>query len=1055
MTAEQQQEPSADDRRRIVALLRVPRRGRIPFAIGVAALALLIAIWTQRHPIAENFIDAELARRGVEARYEIVDIGFSTQRLENLVIGDPARPDLIADWVVVRTSVGFDGPQVEAIEAGAVRLRGRLIDGRLSLGAVDRMLPEPSDAPFSLPELMVSVRDGRMRLDTPMGLVGVKLSGGGVLNDGFRGRLAAVSDAIDMGGCRARGLNAATAIAIDKGAPRLSGPVGVGALACGDGAEGRGLAADLVLALGPALDRWDGRVEVKAGGARANGVALAELAGQIDFAGDAHETQGRAALTSGAMATRWGNAARVEARLRYAMGGAGFRTEGTLSARDATLALSALADLRALAGSADGTPVAPLARRLADALASAGRRMAIDVTGEVESGGLRIAEARIEAASGAGIALSGGDGLAYRWPSGATSLGGTLRTGGGGLPDARVALTRDADGALNGEARVAPYRAGDAALALGPVRFTAAPGGVTRIATRVGLSGPLAGNGRIDGLDMPVAARWDGRGSLIVNDMCAPVRMRDLRVSALRTGPIATRLCPVGGAMLAMRRGRMRGGVQAAGLGFAGTLGGTPIDLRTARAAFGLDDMALAIADAKVRLGAGERVSRLDIAGMDGRVSGGGAAGRFAGADGQIANVPLILSEGEGGWRFDGVRLTLAGEALRVTDAASPARFEPLAADDFALTLAGNAIDATGTLTVPGSGIEVAAVTIAHDLGAGSGRADLNVPGIRFGEAFQPEALTRLTLGVIAEVEGSVSGRGRIRWSPDGVTSDGVFRTDNTSLAAAFGPVEGISGEIRFTDLLGLVTDSGQVGTIAVANPGIAVENGEVRYRLIGEQRVAVEGGRWPFAGGALVLEPTVLDFGQDVERRMTFRVEGVDAAQFLQQFDFGNLNANGTFDGVLPMVFDQRGGRIVDGRLAVREGGGTLAYKGEVSRENLGTWGNIAFGALRSLRYESLDITLNGPLAGEMVSEIRFAGVSQGEGAKRNFLIDRIARLPFVFNVTVRAPFRQLLDSVRSYYDPSRLIERNLPALIEQQTRQADPDERPAVQPSASETMR
>jgi translocation and assembly module TamB len=1054
VTAEQQQEPGADDRRRIVALLRVPRRGRIPFAIGVATLMLLIAIWTQRHPIAENFIDGELARRGVEARYDVVDIGFSTQRLENLVIGDPARPDLVADWVVVRTSVGFDGPQVEAIEAGAVRLRGRLIDGRLSLGAVDRMLPEPSGAPFSLPELMVSVRDGRMRLETPMGLVGVKLAGGGVLNDGFRGRLVAVSDAIDLGGCRAHGVRASTAIAIEKGAPRLSGPVGVEAMACDGGAEGRGLAADMALALGPALDRWDGRVDVKAGAAQASGVALAGLGGQIDFAGDARETQGRAALTSAEMASRWGNAAGVEAQLRYAVGGAGFRTEGRVSAADATLALTTLADLRALAGSATATPVAPLAERLANALASAGRRMAIDLTGEVESGGLRIAEARIEAASGARIALSGGEGLAYRWPSGATTLAGELRIGGGGLPDARVALARDAAGALNGEAWIAPYRAGDTALALEPVRFSAAPGGATRIATRIGLSGPLAGNGRIDGLEMPVVARWDGRGTLTVNGECAPVRLGNLRISALRTGPIATRLCPVGGAMLAMGRGGVRGGVQAVGLGFAGTLGTTPIDLRTARAAFGVGDMALAIGDAKVRLGAGERVSRLDIATLDGRVRGGGAAGSFAGADGQIANVPLILSDGAGGWRFDGARLTLAGEALRVTDAARPARFEPLAADDFALTLAGNAIGATGTLTVPGRGIEVADVTIAHDLGAGSGRADLNVAGIRFGDTFQPEALTRLTLGVIAEVEGSVSGRGQIRWSPDGVTSDGMFRTDNTNLAAAFGPVEGISGEIRFTDLLGLVTESGQLGTIAVANPGIAVENGEVRYRLIGEQRVAVEGGRWPFAGGALVLEPTVLDFGQDVERRMTFRVEGVDAAQFLQQFEFGNLNATGTFDGVLPMVFDQRGGRIVDGRLAVREGGGTLAYKGEVSRENLGTWGNIAFGALRSLRYESLNVTLNGPLAGEMVSEIRFAGVSQGEGAKRNFLIDRVARLPFVFNVTVRAPFRQLLDSVRSYYDPGRLIERNLPALIEQQERQTEPEERPAVQPSASETM-
>nr|WP_246359450.1 YdbH domain-containing protein [Sphingomonas yantingensis] len=331
-------------------------------------------------------------------------------------------------------------------------------------------------------------------------------------------------------------------------------------------------------------------------------------------------------------------------------------------------------------------------------------------------------------------------------------------------------------------------------------------------------------------------------------------------------------------------------------------------------------------------------------------------------------------------------------------------------------------------------------------LASGTGDAVLSVDNLSFGDKVQPDALTKLVFGVVADVKGSVSGTGNIRWSPAGVTSDGVFRTAGTDLAAAFGPVTGLSGEIRFTDLLGLKTESA-VGTIASINPGIPVENGQVRYQLIGEQRVAVEGGRWPFAGGALILDPTVLDLSTGKERRLTFRVEGVDAAGFLQQFDFSNLNATGTFDGTLPMIFDEKGGRIENGRLTVREGGGTLAYVGEVSKENLGTWGNFAFGALRSLRYEQLNLTLNGPLDGEMVTEIKFAGVSQGQGARSNFLIRRLARLPLVFNVTVRAPFRQLIDSVQSYYDPKRLIERNLPALLEEQRKRG-------VQPPASETM-
>ena len=50
-------------------------------------------------------------------------------------------------------------------------------------------------------------------------------------------------------------------------------------------------------------------------------------------------------------------------------------------------------------------------------------------------------------------------------------------------------------------------------------------------------------------------------------------------------------------------------------------------------------------------------------------------------------------------------------------------------------------------------------------------------------------------------------------------------------------------------------------------------------------------------------------------------------------------------------------------------------------------------------------------------------------------------------FHGTIRAPFRQLIDSVQSYYDPGRLIERNLPALMEAQEQQGGA---PAQQPPA-----
>ena len=162
-------------------------------------------------------------------------------------------------------------------------------------------------------------------------------------------------------------------------------------------------------------------------------------------------------------------------------------------------------------------------------------------------------------------------------------------------------------------------------------------------------------------------------------------------------------------------------------------------------------------------------------------------------------------------------------------------------------------------------------------------------------------------------------------------------------------------------------------------------------------------------------------------------------------------LHDSGEGDGLVYYVMPY----IEGGSLRARAGG-SLAYVGEISQHDVGFWGNMAFQALKALDYRSLTIDMNGPLAGEMVTEIRFAGVSQGKGTKSNFLLRRLAKLPFVFNVRVSAPFKQLLDSVQSWYDPNRLIERNLPALLQEQERSGgEPRATPPVQPRESDKLR
>ena len=70
--------------------------------------------------------------------------------------------------------------------------------------------------------------------------------------------------------------------------------------------------------------------------------------------------------------------------------------------------------------------------------------------------------------------------------------------------------------------------------------------------------------------------------------------------------------------------------------------------------------------------------------------------------------------------------------------------------------------------------------------------------------------------------------------------------------------------------------------TVKSINPGILVENGVIRYQLLPNQLVKIERGEWPFMGGRLILDETVLNFGRPSAKRLTFEVVGLDAHAFV-----------------------------------------------------------------------------------------------------------------------------------------------------------------------------
>lgn len=956
---------------------------RIMVLLGAVIVLVFFGVYLERKAITRRFADAELMARKINAKYELKAIGPRVQRIENVVLGDPKSPDLTADWVEVQLGLGLSGVSVSALRASGVRLQGQLVNGKLSFGALDRLLPAPSNKPFSLPDIGMELVDTTMLIHTDFGDVSARIDGQGNLASGFVGSVQANSSQIRGAKFEATDIASRLKVSTKRRGIEFTGPVTIGRFLSGGNT------------LGQASLQIKGTSNESFTNVGANGSIFASVE-KLNF----------------------GAAKQIQGDGRFDLDAGNQRLTARLQIDGARPGPEAQAWLEAALPQGTGTPLEPLNRQLRQAFSmlEKGSVATLPVEYRLADGQrtLLVGPPNVIASSGARL-IGSGRGLVIPLDRRQASFDGVFGLSGGGFPAGTVRLAM-MNGAWTGTARFQPYRAGKARLVLTPVELGYSKAGVG-LRTVALLDGPLGG-GQISGLKVPIALR-PGRAALAG---CFDPGFQWLDIGGLHLGSASFRTCVSG------KEARMTA------IRLAGRLGSSPVQISANRARVGFSRGDFAIAGVAGTLGDIDLRSFFQFDNLSGTFAKSGAKGLFSGTSGTIGNVPLKISEGRGSWQFASSILLLKG-GLRVADRAADPRFNPLVSDDFSLSLSDNRIHATGIAREPKTAARVAAVDIKHDLSSGLGSAILDVDGLTFGQTLQPEMLTSTTLGVIANVIGKIDGQGVIRWTPEGASSMGTFRTDNLDLAAAFGPVTGLSGEIALSDLLGLETAAGQSVRIASINPGIAVLDGTIRYQLLPDLKVRIEGGRWPFAGGWLILETTMFDLSQASERRLTFRVEGLDAGQFINQLQFENIDATGIYDGVLPMIFDQQGGRIEGGRLVARSGG-TLAYVGEISNQNLGTMGRVAFDALKSIKYDRLSIDLGGPIDGDVVTRISFAGVNQapisGVRAKLPIpiRITGLTNFPFIFNVTITAPFRKLFDMSRTISDPSLLIERLNPNL-------------------------
>ncbi len=1017
---------------------RTVRARRRPFThiaaiIAVAILVIFLigvaTVWFRRIPIATHYLKREFERRGVDASYHLDRVGLRTQEVSNLVIGDPRHPDLVARYARIETRLKWNGNfSVYRIVARGVRLRGKLVHGRISWGQIDKLMPPPSNKPFALPDFVLDIADSSISLGTPFGPLGVAIEGNGKLSGGFDGRVAVVSPALTLGHCGGTNLHTYLGVTVRARRPGVKGPVIFDRFACpASRFEVAAPRFEANATFNEAFTRVDGNGRMAIGSLVAGNNALANFLGDITYRGSLKAVDGEVKLSAQKSRLATIAAARTRLQGHYHLGyeDGTFNLAGTYAADNAALAPSMLAGVTQPLAAAGKTPLGPVALGIGNALLRTARNFNsaghIKVVNFPGGGAARIVDADIIGPNGARAHLAGGSGVTYYWPAGGLRIDSDIAMGGGGLPQARVTLRQPRAGApMSGVADVAPYVAGGQRLALTPIQFGPGPGGATAVSTVAQLDGRFPG-GRVQALRLPITGDVGPGGRFAFGRSCLVLSFNYLQLSTFQLGATRLPVCPVGAAIIEKRAGGPV--LVAARLNrpvLNGRLGSSPFRLEAAQGVY--NGQQFRFDRLGMRLGRPTSPVLFGADSLTGRMVGSNIAGNFTGASASIGKVPLQLSEGSGRWSYRNKDLTI-DSAATVSDRDPNPRFYPLRTNDLHFSLAGDDIRATGSLHHPATGTLVTNVSIEHRLSTGAGHAVLDVPGLAFGPNLQPEQLTRLTEGVVALVNGVVRGQGRIDWGEGGkVTSTGDFSTANMDLAAPFGPVTGMSTTIHFDDLLGMTTPAGQLLTVQSVNPGISVNDGVVHYQLLPHNRIKIERGEWPFMGGKLILEETVLDFAHHSAKHLTFRLEGFDAKQFVDSLGFSGFELSGIFDGELPMVFDDSGGRIVGGRLVSRAPGGELKYTGTKPK---GLGPRLAVDLLSDIRYRSMVIGLNGYLSGEFATSLAIDQVSlgPGHGFIAGLVHSAFSKLPLKLNVNINGPFRALIQTAKAFKDPTQVI--------------------------------
>ena len=247
-------------------------------------------------------------------------------------------------------------------------------------------------------------------------------------------------------------------------------------------------------------------------------------------------------------------------------------------------------------------------------------------------------------------------------------------------------------------------------------------------------------------------------------------------------------------------------------------------------------------------------------------------------------------------------------------------------------------VNLTGTKLSLNSKLSVATAQVSlttngsYDLAQGKGKFDVELPPITFVPGgLQPKDLVPSLAHSTEAIAGTVAVKGPIMLDKNGITSDLELNLQN--LSGKVGPItlKNLNSVIEIDRPWPLTTAADQIVSIELADVGLPLTNGLVRFKIDDGATVSIAESHLEMMSGHVTLEPVTLKFGAPAQQ-IHLNVDKVSVARLFELFAVAGLSGEGQLSGVIPVTLFPAGLAIDHAKLEAEQPG-VLRYNGPRGR--------------------------------------------------------------------------------------------------------------------------